>query len=76
MQASCLATKLGTESFQEERKKTSLINKQINKQELCHNVTFAIYFLKVCILRQKKNYGNSNNFTMPTYNLQKILLKN
>jgi hypothetical protein len=34
----------------------------------------AIY-IKKDILRQKKNYGNSNNFTMPKYNLAKNPLK-
>jgi hypothetical protein len=34
----------------------------------------ALPFILKRILRQKKNYGNSNYFTMPKYNLQKYPL--
>jgi hypothetical protein len=43
-----------------------------NKQGVCHNVVLP--FTLKSILRQKKNYGNSNiSFNMQKYNLQKIL---
>jgi hypothetical protein len=39
-----------------------------NNQGVCHNVS-----LPFTLKRQKKNYGNSNIFTMQKYNFQKIL---
>jgi len=42
------------------------------KQQVCHSA--ALPFTLKSILRQKKNYENSNvYFTMKKYNLQKIL---
>jgi len=42
------------------------------KQQVCHSATLP--FTLKSILRQKKNYENSNvYFTMQKYNLQKIL---
>jgi hypothetical protein len=48
-------------------------NKKTNKQGVCHIVFLPLTLTS--ILRQKKNYGNSNYFTMPKYNLQQILYK-
>ncbi len=52
----------------------NVTNKQTNKQTkqgVCH--IGALPFTSKSILMQKKNYGNSNIFTMQKYNLQKIL---
>jgi hypothetical protein len=40
-----------------------------------HIVAFAIYILKISILRQKKNYGKFKYFTLQKYNLRKNALK-
>jgi hypothetical protein len=42
-----------------------------NNQGVCH--ILSLPFTLKSILRQRKNYGNSNIFTMQKYNLQKIL---
>jgi hypothetical protein len=50
----------------------NVINKQ-SKQGVCHSV--ALPFTLKSILRQEKNYGNSNILPCKKYNLQKILQK-
>jgi len=47
------------------------ISLSLNEQGVCHTV--ALPFTLKSILRQKKNYGNSNISQCKKYNLQKIL---